>query len=172
MSRRAGVWMGVLLLGLLVAFGAPTAMADEGRQQVTVSPGKIGTDKKIGIGLQGGTVSGLSLKYFMTNSQALQVGLGGSPWGFGLNVEYLIHPFVITEGSGLSIPLYVGVGAGLGRYNYYGYDGLNIHVPLGVAFELEQFPLDLFLQWEPGFGFGRGYYGFYWGGTGGVRIYF
>ena len=120
----------------------------------------------------GGTLSGINLKYFMTSSTALQLTVGGGPWGIGLTGEYLVHPFVLTEGNGVAIPLYAGVGVGVGQYNYYDYRGFNVHIPLGIALELEDFPLDFFAQVEPGVGLGSGYVGFFIGGSGGVRFYF
>ena len=176
--KRGFGFFAALMLGLMVSLSSSSAYAqDEGRQPLEISEGKIGTEKKLGIGLGGGFVSGLSLKYFLSPSTALQVGIGGGANGtLGLSVDYLIHPFVLTEGSGVTIPLYFGGGIGLGRYAYLNNGtnggGINLHVPLGVAFELEKFPLDIFLQAEPGFGVSNNGTFFFWGGTSGIRLYF
>jgi hypothetical protein len=122
-------------------------------------------------------VSGVSLKYFFTPSTALQIGLGGSPWGFGLNVDYLVHPVLLTRGGAVTIPLYLGLGLGMGswQHGYWGYGdnaaNLNVHVPLGIAFQFRPLPIDIFLQAEPGLAIVP-YIAPSMGGTLGARIYF
>jgi hypothetical protein len=164
---------------MIAALPAPEAHA---AAVVRVRGGQdlIGTRNRFGIGLQSGPVSGLSMKYFMTPVTALQIGIGGSPWGFGLNLEYLVHPFLLAQGPGLSLPFYVGGGIGLGQWDdYWGWGhhhgraaAFNVHVPVGLAFEFRPVPIDIFMQLEPGVGFTPDYFGPSLGGTLGARIFF
>lgn len=164
------LWAAFLLVGFIGLAPESASAASQGRAPIT--GGTIGSQKRLGIGLQSGTLNGLSLKYFFNESTAIQLGLGGGPWGTGLNAEYLVHPYSLANSPGLSIPMYVGVGVGVGTYKHYDYDGLNVHVPLGIAFEFSPLPLDIFMQLEPGIGIGSNYFSFYVGATGGARIYF
>lgn len=173
-GRGLGLAMGVFALtSALIPTEAEAAT-------VYVSTGgnyNIGSSQRLGIGLQSGAVSGLSLKYFMTQGTALQIGLGGSPWGIGLNLEYLVHPVVLTQGGALTVPLYLGVGVGMGdwKHGYWGQgDGvanLNVHVPLGIAFQFSPLPIDIFLQVEPGMNL-VSYITPTFGATAGARLFF
>jgi len=92
-------------------------------------------------------------------------------------VEYLIHPVLLVKGPTVTIPLYVGFGAGMGSWKngYWGYgDGvsnLNVHVPLGLAFQFHPLPIDIFFQIEPGIGLVP-YFAPSIGATLGARIFF
>lgn len=123
--------------------------------------GYAGT-RTFGLGLEIGEPTGLTGKYFLSETGALDFGLG---WiyrhyyyddGLHLYVDYLWHPAVLTSTPSIVLPFYIGVGLRYWDFDYcerrdFCYDGsaLGIRVPIGVAFELVNAPLDIFIQMVP-----------------------
>jgi hypothetical protein len=122
------------------------------------------TNKKFGVGLELGYPTGVNAKLFLTPSNALDFGIGevyhdyygGN--GFHIYGDYLWHPAVLTTQPSFSLPFYVGVGARLWEFDYNyncggqmcnGASALGIRVPLGVTFNFNNVPLDLFVQAVP-----------------------
>ena len=123
--------------------------------------GYAGT-KSFGLGLEIGEPTGLNGKYFLSETGALDFGVG---WiyrhyyyddGLHLYVDYLWHPAVLTSSPSLVLPFYIGVGLRYWDFEYcerrdFCYDGsaFGIRVPIGIAFELVNAPLDIFVQMVP-----------------------
>jgi hypothetical protein len=111
----------------------------------------------LGIGLVGEDPSGLTVKYKMSEKQALDFRLG---IGFRFDnaflgqVNYLISPFELANTGDFSLPFYVGLGGTLFVFNNGNNDGIaiNARVPIGVALELNAVPLDIFLEVAPQLG--------------------
>ena len=106
-----------------------------------------------GIGLALGEPSGFSVKKFTDGTQAFQYMVGYSlesgEEGLSLGVDYLLHNYDIITAEKGSIPLYYGLGIHLKSYNDDG-SQLYARVPLGVAYEISDFPADLFFEFAPG----------------------
>lgn len=105
-----------------------------------------------GVGLALGEPSGFSVKKFNSNTQAFQYTLGYSTasgaQGINLGMDYLMHNYhMITADKG-SIPVYWGLGAHFKSYN--GGNVLYARVPLGVAYEFNDLPADIFFEFAPG----------------------
>ena len=111
----------------------------------------------LGIGLVGEDPSGLTVKYKMTEQQALDFRLG---IGFRFDnaflgqVNYLVSPFSITQTGDFDLPFYIGIGGTLFVFNNNNNDGiaLTARVPIGVAMELNSIPIDVFLEVAPQIG--------------------
>ncbi|MCG8424927.1 MAG: hypothetical protein MJE77_44150 [Proteobacteria bacterium] len=107
------------------------------------------TDKTFGVGLAVGVPSGLTGKYLFTSQFALDFGAGGyyayrDRDGLHLHGDILWHPFVAVEGETFLAPFYLGLG---GRVlNYDDITHLGIRIPLGVAFDFKDIPVDVFLE--------------------------
>lgn len=113
---------------------------------------------KFGLGLELGGPSGLSGKYFLTGSTALDFGLG---WidddyygyrygrrGVHLYIDHLWHPVELVNAEPFKLPFYVGVGLRLWDWeDNDGVDGdvIGVRVPLGLAFDFNNIPLDIFI---------------------------
>ena len=152
----------------------------------TAHASEIGNSKKFGIGGMLGAPTGLSLKYYFNQRHALDFGLGIGFWGGAtlyLHGDYKFH-FMLTKASHFDLPLYIGVGAKLTvwftdhDHTYWGdndahggYLGFGIRVPIGVSFNLNKLPLDVFLEIVPGVGLFPGI-GAFVDGAVGVRYYF
>lgn len=109
----------------------------------------------LGIGLSS---SGLSLKYFLSDGQALQATLG---FGIGLSgpdredrffvlragVDYLLELPEFYQGSILNIGPAIGLGASVGMSNNY--LGAAVSGVGGIEFNFNPIPIDLVLEWRP-----------------------
>jgi hypothetical protein len=106
-----------------------------------------------GVGLALGEPSGFSVKKFTDGEQAFQYTVGYSlikgEEGLSLGVDYLFHNYDIITAEKGSIPFYYGLGIHLKSYNDVG-SQLYARIPLGVAYEISDFPADVFFEFAPG----------------------
>ena len=148
--------------------------------------------RTIGIGLQLGYPTALTLKYMLRADQGIVAGVGGFSGfaydvaAFSLHVDYLYHPHVLTRGEAFVVTWYVGIGGNLiifdnarqrsflpgANYYYYPtYIWLAARVPLGISLSMTQQPIEIYLEATPhvllfpGLSFGLG-------AAIGVRFYF
>lgn len=143
-----------------------------------------------GLGLAGGNfVSGIGVKYFLSDDMAIQGTLGGG-WrfaGIGVSAALLWEMPALVEDDTFDLAWNIGPGVGFWTYGYAGYPydyDLNyfaVTAVLGLEMDLNDIPLDLVLEWRPGLYFvsvGSGIYNddgafVAFGGIGGaVRYYF
>ena len=114
---------------------------------------------KFGLGLELGGPSGLNGKYFLGPSNALNFGVGYDNEGYygyrygrrgiHLYLDHLWHPAELTQNETFKLPFYVGVGVRFWDWeDEDGFDGsvLGVRGPLGLAFDFNNVPLDIFIQ--------------------------
>jgi hypothetical protein len=129
-------------------------------------------NKTFGLGVELGGPSGLNGKWFLAPSHALDFGVGTyldyyyGGTGFNLYADYLWHPVSLVSAEAFELPFYVGVG---GRFISFdsncgprgtvcdGADAIGVRVPIGVAFDFNNLPLDVFGQVVPTFDFFHDY---------------
>jgi len=132
---------------------------------------KFEANKKFGLGLELGEPTGITAKLFVAPDQALDFGLGDlyhgyyvdrNAAGLHLYVDYLWHPLVLTKAEAFYLPLYIGVGGRFWDTDYC--DRANncvsifgIRAPVGISFDFNNVPLDIFLQLVPTLDFYRNY---------------
>lgn len=139
-------------------------------KEFKVSKGSYAGAQGMGIGLEGGWWGGLNLKMWTTSENALQFNLAYLWAGtIGGGAAYLWHFFDIIEVTDHKFPLYVGIKAGVWAGNSF---GLSALVPLGIAWIPKEFPIDVFLQYEPGIAILPSIGPDYMGGTAGIRLWF
>ena len=149
-------------------------------------------NKTFGLGLELGEPDGLNGKYFLSDSGALDFGVGyiydhyyyGD--GFHLYADYLWH-FSLASTPSFELPFYVGAGLRFWDFNYcyqgvcnYAGSAVGIRVPFGIAFDFNNAPVDIFLQLVPVLDFIGGDYYMRYGnrehfgidGSVGVRFWF
>jgi len=128
-------------------------------------------NKTFGLGLELGEPSGLTGKYFVSDSVALDFGLG---WiyrhyyygdGLHLYADLLAHPVSLVSAPAFELPLYIGGGLRFWDFAYcdnricdYRGSAVGIRIPVGIAFDFNTVPLDIFLQLVPVIDFVRGDY--------------
>jgi hypothetical protein len=153
------------------------------------SASPIGTSKRFGIGGMLGQPTGFTLKYFFTKEHALTGAVGLGWWGgpnFHVHVDYGYH-FELTRQPAFDLKLYVGGGLKFfvfyyrdyrpywsddpDRYYYDGRAGLGLRFPVGIAFNLNRVPLEIFGELAPGVAF-LPWLDFIADGSVGVRYYF
>ena len=106
-----------------------------------------------GIGLALGEPSGFSIKKFNNNSEAFQYTLGYSTIegreGINVGADFLLHNYDFITAEKGKIPFYYGAGIHLKSYNKAG-NQIYARVPLGLAYEVTDLPLDIFFEFAPG----------------------
>lgn len=127
-----------------------------------------------GLGFELGEPTGLTGKYFLSDSRALDFGIGyvyetyyfGN--GFHLYADHLWHPAVLTSSPTLDIPFYIGVGLRYWNFEYCervgnadvcdGGSALGARIPIGISLDFNNAPLDIFFQLVPVVDFAFGDY--------------
>lgn len=135
----------------------------------------------LGIGITVGEPTGLSIKKFLSGSDALQAGLAwsfrrtsgapftGSNRGFlYFHLDYLKHYYLTSGRTGLQIPFYIGIG---GFTVLRDNPVLGLRIPLGLAIHFGSLPMDAFFEVVPGLGLAPGTE-FHVGYAVGGRFYF
>lgn len=135
------------------------------------SVGLFAQGSGFGLGAIFGEPTGLSAKMWTGEKTAIDGALAWSFSGFGflhVHADFLIHNYDLISVSEGKLPLYFGLGAFV---NFASDLGLGVRVPLGLAYQFEGAPLDIFAEITPGLSLLPGT-DFYFGGGIGVRYFF
>lgn len=113
------------------------------------APIRQGGNFGLGVGTSYG-LTGLSLKYFMSDSQAVQgtagVGFGGNY--IGATLDYLLEIPEFVQSDVLNIGPSIGLGGALGLSDSS--IALGINGVAGLEFMLNPIPIDFVVEWRPG----------------------
>jgi hypothetical protein len=141
---------------LIVAILLLTTHAADARRRRSFATSSYSSNGTFGLGIELGSPSGLNGKYFLTENTALNFGAGyiyDNYWhkgrdGVHIYLDHLWHPFVITQAAQFQLPFYVGVGGRLWNFNDKDDSSfaLGLRVPVGIAFDFNEVPLDIFIQ--------------------------
>lgn len=107
-------------------------------------------DRGIGLGIIVGEPTGLSAKLWTSENIALDAAVA---WSFTQNgylrahADILWHRTIIEVDKG-ELPLYYGVGTKLLLSSELGF---GVRIPVGLAYQFESAPVDLFVELVPGF---------------------
>ena len=157
-----------LALTLVLLSFATTA--DAQRRRAFTSGQRYQSNGKFGLGLELGEPTGLNGKLFLAPDQALNFGIGDiyrnyyvNGDGLHLYLDYLWHPVELASTEAFKLPFYVGVGGRVWFFDVNNCNGCNnasifgIRVPVGIAFDFNTVPLDVFVQFVPTLDFYRDY---------------
>lgn len=176
----------MLALTLLALAATPAAA----RRDRSMGGEKYVSNGTFGLGLELGAPFGINGKYFLSDDRALNFGIGAlydsyyydDRNGLHLYLDYLFHPFSITNQPAFQLPFYVGVGARLwdfdDRRNNINDNGFafGVRVPAGIAFDFNKVPLDIFVQLtfvvDVFFNYDRDRFGPHLEGSAGIRYWF
>lgn len=104
---------------------------------------------RFGIGIIAGEPTGLSLKYKLSENNAIDAAAAWSflkEAAFHVHADYLFHDYgLITINKG-KLPFYYGIGA---RLKLSEKSRAGVRVPLGLAYEFANSPVDIFLEVVP-----------------------
>jgi hypothetical protein len=157
---------------LLATFGIAlfTAAAADARPRPGGSLGgrHFEANKTFGLGLELGAPFGLTGKYFLSADRALDFGIGdiynyADRYGLHIYGDYLWHPTSLLSTEAFELPFYIGVGARFwsfedrGTVNRVDAYAFGFRVPIGVSFDFNSVPLDIFVQIVPVLDFYSGY---------------
>jgi hypothetical protein len=149
------------LAGAAIAVAvAASVLAGPGRAEARPRPTggtPFSANKTFGFGLIIGEPIGLTAKYYLSESTALDFALGEYDRfrendDIGVHIDFLWHPFVIGVADPFVIPLYIGLG---GRIVGDDDDGpgdddddvdIGVRAPLGVALDFNRVPIDVFFE--------------------------
>lgn len=102
-----------------------------------------------GIGIILGEPTGLSFKSFTSQTTAID---GAAAWSFAneaafhVHVDYLLHTYSLINVRKGRLPLYFGIG---GRIKLTGKSRLGVRIPVGLSYEIQGLPSDIFLELVP-----------------------
>lgn len=116
---------------------------------ILISGYSLSQDKKMGAGIILGEPTGVSFKYWLTGTTALDAGLAWSfidENAFQIQADYLIHNFNLLNIPNGKLPFYFGIG---GRLKFSNEVKLGVRVPLGIAYIFQDEPIDVFLEVVP-----------------------
>lgn len=125
--------------------------------------------KAIGVGLQVGTPTALTLKFPGSGNADIVLGIGvgvgyvdfGRAFGLSLHGDYLFTLASLVNNGTIDLSAYIGPGLWLtffdrgygyfGNYYYAGinYVGLGVRVPLGLALSFATAPIEIYLELDP-----------------------
>jgi len=163
----------LVALSVLMAVAAAPAVDARPRPAGGGSLKKFSANKTFGLGLELGQPAGLTGKYFLSDSNALDFGVGyiyNSYWygddGLHLYLDYLWHPASLVSAHAFELPFFIGVGGRFWDFDYcvgprdcgYGGSAFGVRVPLGIAFDFNEVPLDIALNIVPVLDFVTGSY--------------
>ena len=158
---------------LLATFGvlAFATAASEARPRPGGNLGgrSFDANKTFGLGLELGEPTGLNGKWFLSSDLALDFGIGDiynyfDRSGIHIYGDFLFHPVSLVSAAAFELPLYVGIGARFWSFDDNRPNGIvdhasafGIRVPVGISFDFNNVPLDIFLQVVPVLDFYSGY---------------
>jgi hypothetical protein len=131
--------LSILIVAVLIAFIALPVNAEE------VTRGNFG------VGVMLGTPSGLDAKLFLSETRALEFGLGWSLQGNNdllIQADYLVHRYERVQLQTGKLPFYAGLGVVM-RFIDNSDNLFGIRIPLGIAYEFGDVPFDVFATITP-----------------------
>jgi len=150
-----------LLATLGIALFATAAAEARPRPGGHINGKRFDANKVFGLGLELGAPTGVTGKYFLSSDRALDFGVGAlysyyDRNGLHLYGDYLFHPVSLVSTEDFELPLYIGLGARIWSFDNRRGDGVvdsafafGFRVPIGIAFDFNNVPLDVFVQVVP-----------------------
>jgi len=104
---------------------------------------------KFGVGIIAGEPTGLSLKYKLSQNNAIDAAAAWSflkEAAFHVHADYLFHDYSLINVTKGRLPFYYGIGA---RLKLSEKSRVGVRIPLGLAYEFANSPVDIFLEVVP-----------------------
>ena len=147
---------------VLVAAVLGVSGTAQARRRHFVNSSNYSANGQFGAGLELGAPTGITAKLFVTPNQAIDFGLGDlyhnyyvGADGLHLYADYLWHPLSLADVEAFKLPFYIGVGGRAWFFNENcgandcGASIIGVRVPIGISFDFNNVPLDVFLQVVP-----------------------
>jgi hypothetical protein len=145
---------------VVAAFAAVAAWALPAAAQETRIEIEREDDQLVEVGVVAGFPTGVTAKYWMNRTAAVQGAAAWNPGTRGLNgtMDALYHTESFASDEEISLPLYAGLGARVVEYDDEGDSewAIGPRVPLGVEAILRDLPVAFFAEVAPAIEAGRG----------------
>jgi hypothetical protein len=135
-----------------------------------------------GVGLVIGEPTGISMKLYLKDDQAIQGAIGSAFVGGGIqaHADYVFHPWILEDRESFTLPVYLGPGLRVIDYDKgrggNSYVAVGVRGVIGILFDFKSVPLDAFVEvagvGEYGFSSSQGGFGLALNAGAGVRYYF
>jgi len=124
-----------ILLLIIMLFSCTTILAE---------------DKKFGLGVIIGDPTGISLKLWHEKNIAYDGAIAWTTEGkedvLHLHADFLMHMYNFIDIEKGKLPFYFGIG---GRIMFEKDDKVGVRIPVGLSYEFEKAPLDIFFEIVP-----------------------
>ena len=135
LKRAHGIFLA--LVGLSCAFAQPSHAVTS----------RIGGAQDLGIGLALGQPMGVTTKYWLTSTNAVDGFMGYHfNHNFDAHMDYLFHSYSSFDVSSGRMPFYIGVG---GRILLGDNSQLGVRIPLGFSYLPPSQPVEYFVELAP-----------------------
>ncbi len=140
---------------LCAAALALTAASDPADARPRPKKGKkFVANKGLGLGIMLGAPTGFSGKYYYASDKAFDFGVGAIGYyrgrdGLHLHFDHLWHPVSLASSPAFEMPLYLGIGARFWDFDDRDFgngSAIGLRGPIGIAFDLNNSPLDIFFE--------------------------
>jgi hypothetical protein len=132
---------------VVVALAAATGAASA--EELTDDGAEKGS---LGVGIIIGEPTGVCAKLYLADDRALQAAIGATfvSGGFQAHADYVLHPWILEERDGFTMPAYVGGGV-RAMQHAAGRDGdsdfrIGPRAVAGLLFDFTEIPLDVFVE--------------------------
>jgi hypothetical protein len=111
-------------------------------------------DKGSGFGIMLGEPSGISLKQWLSQESAIDIGIAYSfvqTSSFQVQLDYVIHNYNLLSVARGKLPFYYGIGGRIKLKGNSSSDDANIglRVPFGLDYQFANDPVDIFFEIVP-----------------------
>ncbi|MBN1411218.1 MAG: hypothetical protein JW969_10275 [Spirochaetales bacterium] len=116
---------------------------------VITIPGLQAQDRGLGVGVLLGEPTGLSVKYWLFDPLAIDLGAAWSfidQPSFHIHADLLFHFMNLIPVPAGKLSLYFGGGA---RIKIQDYPNVGIRIPVGLTYFIPKVPMDVFLEAAP-----------------------
>ena len=141
-------------LALAVALAATAVAPDAEAWPRARRAKKFEANKTFGLGLMLGAPTAIAGKYYYASDKAFDFGVGAMRYyrhrdGLHLHVDHLWHPVSLASTAAFELPLYVGLGFRIFDFDDNANDdgvAIGIRAPIGIAFDFNNTPIDIFVE--------------------------
>jgi len=108
---------------------------------------RVGTAEDVGVGIQLGQPMGVTGKYWLSSTTAVDAAAGYHfNSNFDMHSDYLWHSFSSFDVQNGRLPFYFGIG---GRVNFGNDSNFGMRLPMGVSYLPSNEPFEFFAEVAP-----------------------
>jgi hypothetical protein len=108
-------------------------------------------EEGLGLGIVFGEPTGISLKSFISETDAMDAAVAWSRDSLHLHADYLVHRYDVLHAGSDGLPIYFGIGCRL-KFDEGDDDSdvqVGLRIPLGIAYWFKGTPIEVFAEIAP-----------------------